>query len=398
MTLEFLLSVVSNKWFILLLTIISYYLCWWVMLRLGVQILGEPISPKRIYPAISVMVLYAFARSSLSPYVFMALMVFIVTILLMFIVKRLIILKCIWASMLIYLISMFGDLILVFSVSSLNPTAYKDFFSSQFGFLTGIYAETFFPLLTLIILKKFKTISLVPSFKKIDFFNIVILVTFGSLFYIDYFAIIVNDTNFKKYPQNISANFTFLWIASIAATSGTYLLLRIMDKRNKIQQKQLELQERQIEIQQGQIEFEKQRREEEKRIYKEKMQKLEDQYQRLSEMYEQLQNTKERPKKVIDTLSSAMIALKNYYDSLTIQNESDVVFENDDLTKITFNDTEIAIIELILQGKTDKQIGKIIHLSSGRVSNIITDMLRRTGLNNRTMLAVRYALMKYTKK
>lgn len=55
---------------------------------------------------------------------------------------------------------------------------------------------------------------------------------------------------------------------------------------------------------------------------------------------------------------------------------------------IDLNETELKIIHFIIQGKTNNQIAENVHLSEGRVRNIITGILLKLGLNDRTQLAV----------
>lgn len=58
------------------------------------------------------------------------------------------------------------------------------------------------------------------------------------------------------------------------------------------------------------------------------------------------------------------------------------------LDNLDLNETELQIIHLIVQGKTNRQIASTMHLSSGRISNIITVILSKFSLSDRTQLAV----------
>lgn len=55
---------------------------------------------------------------------------------------------------------------------------------------------------------------------------------------------------------------------------------------------------------------------------------------------------------------------------------------------MNLNETELRIIHFIVQGKTNGQIAASIHLSEGRIRNIITVILSKLGLSDRTQLAV----------
>ncbi len=55
---------------------------------------------------------------------------------------------------------------------------------------------------------------------------------------------------------------------------------------------------------------------------------------------------------------------------------------------LCFNQREINIMKGIIKGKSNNDIAQEIHLSKGRVANIITDILEKTNLSDRTQLAV----------
>lgn len=59
-----------------------------------------------------------------------------------------------------------------------------------------------------------------------------------------------------------------------------------------------------------------------------------------------------------------------------------------DIQDINLSKNEISIIRLIVQGKSNKDIATSIHLSEGRVRNIITKILNKFSLNDRIQLAV----------
>jgi DNA-binding NarL/FixJ family response regulator len=61
---------------------------------------------------------------------------------------------------------------------------------------------------------------------------------------------------------------------------------------------------------------------------------------------------------------------------------------NKDFAPDMFNENEIKIIKLVVQGKTNKNIGLEMHLSEGRIRNIITEILGKLYLKDRIQLAV----------
>lgn len=61
----------------------------------------------------------------------------------------------------------------------------------------------------------------------------------------------------------------------------------------------------------------------------------------------------------------------------------------------TLTDKEIKLIELIVYGKSNKEIAAILNITEGRVKNIITSVLSKLGLSDRTSLAVYAVKNKY---
>jgi DNA-binding CsgD family transcriptional regulator len=322
----------------------------------------------------------------------------------MFITKRASILKCIWTACLVYLFNIVGDLF-IFSFSSLNQDIYNFFFRTSYGSIVGIFVEAFFPALVLIILRRFKTITLIPPFERLDFLSIIVISTLGALTYIVYYVLVEFYNKFKENPQHILANLKLIWVASIGAGAGVILLLRVMNKRYKLKEQELENERSQREIEQQRFEFERQRYETELRLTQEKIDALNHEIGELKKLNKSLEATKTAPQKILDDITDALnnaygVAnrLEDYKKALKAQMETGRVFESNYFSGVIFNEVEIKIIELITEGKTNEEIGKIIHLSAGRVSNIITEILAKTGARDRTVLAVQYVMAKFKHK
>lgn len=102
------------------------------------------------------------------------------------------------------------------------------------------------------------------------------------------------------------------------------------------------------------------------------------------------------PNELISSIKSTAKGLrvvdKNIYE--TIIKHFDQYNELENTTKFKklmamgMNETEIMIIKLIVQGKSNKEISLDISLSEGRVKNIVSSILSRLELNDRTQLAV----------
>ena len=60
------------------------------------------------------------------------------------------------------------------------------------------------------------------------------------------------------------------------------------------------------------------------------------------------------------------------------------------ISKYEFTDREIDIIEAMSEGLNNKQISERLFLTEGTVRNYITGILNKTGIENRTAIAVSY--------
>ncbi|MBX9694696.1 MAG: response regulator transcription factor, partial [Cyanobacteria bacterium] len=54
----------------------------------------------------------------------------------------------------------------------------------------------------------------------------------------------------------------------------------------------------------------------------------------------------------------------------------------------TFSAREVEIIELIAQGKSNKEIAETLHITQGTVKNYVTKILGHLNLRDRTQLAI----------
>lgn len=80
--------------------------------------------------------------------------------------------------------------------------------------------------------------------------------------------------------------------------------------------------------------------------------------------------------------------IKSLRRSFINEENTDIVNEE---IPIKFNETELKVIVLVVEGKTNKEIALGINLSEGRIKNILTDILNKIGVEHRTQLVV-YAL------
>lgn len=61
------------------------------------------------------------------------------------------------------------------------------------------------------------------------------------------------------------------------------------------------------------------------------------------------------------------------------------------MVNVPLTPRELAIVKLVGEGKTNKEIASDLHLSIGTVKNHMTQILNKLGLRDRTQLAI-YAI------
>lgn len=92
------------------------------------------------------------------------------------------------------------------------------------------------------------------------------------------------------------------------------------------------------------------------------------------------------------TLNGLRIVHQSVFNSAMklILNDSEEAAKEDETNNVwkVLNEREIEIIRMVVFGKTNKDIASHISLSEGRVKNIITDILKKLGLSDRTQLAI----------
>jgi DNA-binding CsgD family transcriptional regulator len=131
---------------------------------------------------------------------------------------------------------------------------------------------------------------------------------------------------------------------------------------------------------------------------------LEKQNSELTELNNNLKSVKLTPQRLYDDVANLISGsvsvtrqLRTLNETLKTQSESGGILKNEFLAGMTFNEIEIKIIERIVEGETNAEIGEALGLSAGRVRNIVTDLLNKTGSRDRTVLAVQYVKSKFKK-
>lgn len=102
--------------------------------------------------------------------------------------------------------------------------------------------------------------------------------------------------------------------------------------------------------------------------------------------------------KLISTIKGTVEGL-NVIDENVYQNIVNKFNQPDNQKpEYALTDREIKLIELVVYGKSNKEIAANLNITEGRVKNIITSILSKLGLSDRTSLAVYAVKNKYINK
>lgn len=90
------------------------------------------------------------------------------------------------------------------------------------------------------------------------------------------------------------------------------------------------------------------------------------------------------------------LAIKSVYNGMSVIHNSVLSFISRSIYKLppneirekNFSPKEIQILRMIVDGKSNTQIAQYLNLSKGRIANILTSLFNKTGVIDRTQLAV----------
>lgn len=378
MTRELLLTIINQKLFLdIALIIITYLIYWIISLKLCLQILEIKASIKKLVPAIFIMFIYSLAARLIIPrLLFSIIEAFLIAILLTFIAPKVSYLKYLWSAFLSILISGISSITALSVLSFLNPNISTFFLKATLGMPAGTILEVIVPSLVLFILPRLKKkLPLVPPIEKIGFYDIIGVITFGSLFYIVYYEAIKFASSLKDDPQYAFKDMISLWIAAIAAVTGHYTVVRNLKKKNEYEQLQREQ--------------EQQKHESDRLIYEERIAQLEQENQELAGLNEQLQTNTIDPREAVAAMQDIIKRLQNAAKSTMERSEKAVILEKiSNPAPVYLSPREKDVITSIACGLSNKAIAAALDLTEGTVKNIITKLLEKLELETRSQLAV----------
>lgn len=348
-TKELLVEIVNRNLLLeITLIIMAYSAVNFVNFKLGFQILGIKTGIRKILPGVIILVLYNFYGRQVLPDLVYGLVLVIIYAVLLKVIGKVSLLKTFWTAFLVVLITGIGVLVIQNPLCSLNKGIASFLLETHFGIAVGSLIELTFPVIALFILSTFQ-ISLTPPFKKritlLDFLGVFLFGDILFLFYSALTRILFGLQDSSKHAINM--NITFEWAAAVAGGVTFYIIHVLTHKERDYEQ----------------------------RLFEE-------------EKTELLNKIRELINANNNLIVNDLIYKLQDVNSSTNHTKAGVDPDNTNPLRIVLTPRERIVTELIVQGKTNKEIGAEIYLSEGGVKNIITKLLDRLNLEDRTQLAV----------
>lgn len=341
-----------DKWLLLdfILLAFSYGLSWIIIFQLGFKILKVDMQFQRIIPGVICGIVITFLKPFLPGILYFLTILIPLIIYLKFYGKTKWVIAC-WIAVLLLLFTTIGPMLLI-SPFSKDRAIISFLFETRYGTMLGTLIECLIPAVLLVLLKIYN-FSLIPSPGKLlnimDFFDIYL---FGALLFWCYDSFLKIWEAVRNSPQQLLFKPVSVWIVSAGAILAFYI--KKVNSQKKMEYALKKIQELDA--------FNKD--------LNEKNLKL--------EQYKEIVNT--------FTFMSQSPAV-----STDSTGEPGKVSKRYELPQIKITKRELSVIELIVGGKSNKEIADFLALSEGRVRNIITKIFGKLNLQDRTQVAV-YAL------
>lgn len=354
------MEIVSKRLFWeLTLTIFVYLMSWLVVLKLGFWILGARIGLSRILPGA---LFGSFYSLLVKPFLPGLATYFILVALLVFFLKvygKVRLIQAFWTAFLTLIIIYIGTILITSPLCSLDKNISSFFLKTWYGNIVGTFIETLFPGIVLFILSTLKVTMILPLGKKLIIVDFVGVYLFGALFYWIYNSIMRLLVSLKNNPEQILTNLVSEWIAAFSAVVGYYVVQTSIQKQ----------------------------REYERRMFETEKTELLNKIQELAGLNEQSNDNDCSPQELINSIGIIVNKLQGVSKIM-----NDRIKSNDpkdaNVTRVYFSPREMKIIELIVQGKSNKEIAATLERSEGGIKNVITKILEKSGLEDRIQLAV----------
>jgi DNA-binding CsgD family transcriptional regulator len=354
-TRQLLLEILNKRLFFdLTLLVLVFLVSWLTVLTLGFRILKVDIKLNRILPGA---LFGALISLFLKPFVpgmtpFFTILVPMFLFLKFYGKTKWVIAS--WVTFLVILSTSIGPLVVIVPLAGSNHALSSFFFMTSYGVMIITIAETLIPAILLAFLKIFN-ISLIPRSGKvltsIDFVDVYL---FGALLFLCYHLFMQIWECAKNTPLQFLIKPGIVFMVAAAALIALYIK-KVNDQKK----------------------FEVFNQDE----WKEDRNKIKD----LTKTNNRLTSEYLENKKLLG-LVLKQISDKQEIDDEIIDQLKLHAIPADNSAKFKFRSSEIEIINLIAEGKSNDEIGKETHRSPNTVRGMISEILKKAKVENRTEL------------
>jgi DNA-binding CsgD family transcriptional regulator len=362
MTKELLMEIITKKLFFeLIVILITYSTLMFVFFKLSSPILGTNITFGKTLPGIFTLVLFTLFGRLILPHELYGLVFIGLLVISLKVIIKVKWINSVWTGILVVFIDMLGTFAIQAPLCSFNANIADFILTTPLGVVLGTLIEMLFPLIALFVLSTLN-VSIIPSLgKKTTFIDIVAVLTFATLFYWVYSASCRLLISLNNNPKHIIPNLISEGIAAVGSVLGFYII---------------------------HVKYREQR-ESERKMHQEEKTELTNFINTLLAYHENPLNNETDPQKMIDSIGIIVNKLNNVkQEMINEKNQRTVTVDAEKKKRIYFSPKETKVIELIVQGKSNKEIGAALKISEGTVKNKITDILVKTELDDRVKLAV----------
>jgi DNA-binding CsgD family transcriptional regulator len=397
MTNDLYLSLIQNKMYVgISLISISYVIGWFFILKLNFLILKVKIAKKELFPMIFAMTLYTFFVRQFLPIMINILIEVAILTLFTMLSGKTSFLKSCWTAMIV-IASTAVAVVILGPLCYFNSNINNFLINSNYGLIVGSFAENIGPLLLISLLLKKPNFSLIPPIitNRYDFYDIVGLVTYGSMFSILSFFTMQLIYSLKTNSRQTFTYLILLWIASVANISGHISIVNALKRRFesqllKVEKEKAELEKREAILQQEKVVIAK-----EKAILEQEKSALEaekfDLLTKVQEFKDSPGNVEYIPIQQFQDLMTETIykiqTLNKTIHSIAYQQKAQELSDNTELVPSDLTSQERMILKGLGSGLVYKEIAAELHVVEGTVKNWAGALMKKLGLKNQLQLA-----------
>jgi DNA-binding CsgD family transcriptional regulator len=394
---EILGQIIHQRLFLpLAIILLVYYINWFFLHSLSFQILGVKVGVKRIILWAAPEVLYCLVGKQFisNKLIFGIIIILLFTLITKIIVGNVSSLKSFLSVIITQFISGLGVIILFSPLYTLNESIFKLMFETPWGVAIGTLFEIIFPLIAFFCFRYYHISPLSNVGNKATKLAIVGAISFGLLFFLIYNSVLLIFVYYKTMDKRtLLMNMFCQWIAELGMGLSFYAFNSLDRKERETDYLKHEAEHKTLESKNDQLvqkvdilETEKGEVVQEREVLKTERDELVDKVNKLMEQNKQLIEKSPSPEEVDFILKNTISDMQGMRKSISDQKKYDIVLSKTSKTKVKLSSTEMGILELVIQGKNNKEIAKELHFSEGHVRNVISGLKEELELKSQRQL------------